>query len=130
MADLVKESFFKDCPVKVINNGIDLTIFKPTESDFREKYDLKDKYIVLGVAFKWQYYKGLDVMKELSKINEEGTTIMLVTHDVKVAARCSRVLYIVDGNIKGEYNLGKETQASELRERERKLNGWLMEMGW
>lgn len=71
-----------------------------------------------------------EVMKELSKINEEGTTIMLVTHDVKVAARCSRVLYIVDGNIKGEYNLGKETQASELRERERKLNGWLMEMGW
>ena len=71
-----------------------------------------------------------EVMKELSRINEEGTTIMLVTHDVKVAARCSRVLYIVDGNIKGEYNLGKEVQSSELRERERKLNGWLMEMGW
>ena len=54
---------------------------------------------------------------------------MLVTHDVKVAAKCSRVLYIVDGNIKGEYNL-EQYDGSHLRERERALNGWLMEMGW
>ncbi|MDD3174206.1 MAG: ABC transporter ATP-binding protein, partial [Herbinix sp.] len=46
-----------------------------------------------------------EVMSELQKINEEGTTIMLVTHDVKVAAKCTRVIYIVDGNIKGEYHL-------------------------
>jgi putative ABC transport system ATP-binding protein len=69
-------------------------------------------------------------MEELTKLNGEGTTIMLVTHDVKVAARCSRVLYIVDGNIQGEYNLDRMKQASELRERERSLNNWLMEMGW
>ena len=71
-----------------------------------------------------------EVMEELTKLNEEGTTVMLVTHDVKVAARCTRVLYIVDGNIKGEYNLDRMKQASELRERERCLNNWLMEMGW
>lgn len=68
-------------------------------------------------------------MEELAKLNKEGTTIMLVTHDVKVAAKCTRVLYIVDGNIKGEYNLGAYERA-KLRERERELNGWLMEMGW
>lgn len=71
-----------------------------------------------------------EVMEELTKLNNEGTTVMLVTHDVKVAARCSRVLYIVDGNIKGEYNLGGMKQASELRERERNVTNWLMEMGW
>lgn len=71
-----------------------------------------------------------EVMEELVKLNGEGTTIMLVTHDVKVAARCTRVLYIVDGNIKGEYNLNKLTTAAGLRERERLLNNWLMEMGW
>lgn len=71
-----------------------------------------------------------DVMKELVKINEEGTTILLVTHDVKVAAKCTKVMYIVDGNIKGEYNLEKYTQDSSLRERERMLNNWLIEMGW
>ncbi len=71
-----------------------------------------------------------EVMDELAKLNNDGTTIMLVTHDVKVAARCTRVLYIVDGNIKGEYNLSKYTSPSQMRERERALNNWLMEMGW
>ncbi len=67
-----------------------------------------------------------EVMDELCKINEEGTAVMLVTHDAKVAARCSRVLYIVDGNIKGEFrNTEKET-----RTREKNLSTWLMEMGW
>lgn len=71
-----------------------------------------------------------DVMSELAKINNEGTTIMLVTHDVKVAAKCSRVMYIVDGNISGEYNFSKFDKESKLIERERALNNWLMEMGW
>lgn len=71
-----------------------------------------------------------EVMRELSKVNSEGTTIMLVTHDVKVAAKCTRVLYLVDGNIKGEYNLERCPSDSKLRERERLLSNWLMEMGW
>ncbi|MBO5351960.1 MAG: ABC transporter ATP-binding protein [Lachnospiraceae bacterium] len=71
-----------------------------------------------------------EVMEELAKLNRDGTTIMLVTHDVKVAAKCSRVLYIVDGNIKGEHNLGKYISAQDLRDRERLLNHWLMELGW
>lgn len=70
-----------------------------------------------------------EVMEELAKLNAGGTTIMLVTHDVKVAAKCTRVLYIVDGNIQGEYRLEKYDR-SKLRDRERALNGWLMEMGW
>lgn len=68
-----------------------------------------------------------EVMDELAKLNEGGTTIMLVTHDAKVAAKCTRVLYIVDGNIKGEYNINRE---DALRDRERSLNNWLLEMGW
>jgi len=71
-----------------------------------------------------------EVMEELAKLNSDGTTIMLVTHDVKVAARCTRVMYIVDGNIKGEYNLNRYENESQMRERERALNNWLMEMGW
>lgn len=71
-----------------------------------------------------------EVMEELARINADGTAIMLVTHDVKVAARCTRILYLVDGDIKGEYILDRYTDSSQLRERERRLNGWLMEMGW
>lgn len=71
-----------------------------------------------------------EVMGELVKLNGEGTTIMMVTHDVKVAAKCSRVLYIVDGNIKGEYNLPKSDSSRDEMERERSLNNWLMNLGW
>ena len=71
-----------------------------------------------------------EVMKELNRINEEGTTIMLVTHDMKVAAKSDRIMYIEDGSIKGEFILGKFTLENSIKERERKVNNWLMEMGW
>lgn len=71
-----------------------------------------------------------EVMQELVRINADGTAVLLVTHDVKVAAKCSRVLYIVDGNIQGEYQFTNHMSVSKLRERERMLNSWLMEMGW
>lgn len=70
-----------------------------------------------------------EVMKELVKLNEEGSTIIMVTHDAKVAAKCSRVLYIVDGNIKGEFKSGNDNDIQE-KERERRLNNWLMDLGW
>lgn len=71
-----------------------------------------------------------EVMKELNRINREDTTIMLVTHDMKVAAKSDRVLYIEDGNIKGEYTFGKYVDEAQKKERERQLSNWLMEMGW
>ena len=70
-----------------------------------------------------------EVMEELVKLNAEGTTIMMVTHDAKVAAKCKRVLYIVDGNIKGEYIALKEQGLNES-DKERRLNTWLMDLGW
>jgi len=78
LADLVKQSFLREYPVRIINNGIDLEIFKITESDFREKYNLQEKKIVLGVAFEWNKRKGLDVFVELSKRLKENYRIVLV----------------------------------------------------
>ncbi len=78
LADLVKKSFFKDCDIKVINNGIDLETFKPRESDFRKQYSLEDKYILLGVAFGWGNKKGLDVFLELSRRLPDKYQIVLV----------------------------------------------------
>ena len=81
LAGLVKQSFLQEYPVKVINNGIDLSIFKPTESDFRAKYGLENKKILLGVAFGWGTGKGLDVFIELSKRLDERYQIVLVGTD-------------------------------------------------
>ena len=70
-----------------------------------------------------------EVMDELEKLNADGTTIMLVTHDSKVAAKCKRVLYIVDGNIKGEFVMSQDEALSQT-DKERRLNTWLMDLGW
>lgn len=78
LADLVKQSFLKDYEVKVINNGIDIDKFKPTPSDFREKYNLENKKIVLGVADGWGTRKGIDVFIELSKMLPSDYQIVLV----------------------------------------------------
>ncbi len=81
LAGLVKQSYLKEYPVKVINNGIDLTVFKPTESDFRKRHRLANKKVVLGVAFGWGKRKGLDVFIELSKRFPENYQIVLVGTD-------------------------------------------------
>ena len=71
-----------------------------------------------------------EVMHELRKANAEGTTILMVTHSEKVAASSDRVIYLVDGNIKGELDLGKQKDENETSVRERRLKNWLDEMGW
>lgn len=85
MARLVEKSFLGAYPIKVIQNGIDLKIFKPTESEFRNKYGLENKKIILGVASVWSYYKGLDVFIELFKrIDNSRYQIVLVGTNDKV----------------------------------------------
>ena len=71
-----------------------------------------------------------EVMDILAKINADGTTIMLVTHDAKVAARTERVLFMADGVIAGEKNLGKYTKdTGDIKSRENRLAEWLEQMG-
>ena len=77
----VKQSFLKQSEIKVINNGIDLSVFQHRESDFRQKYNLKDEFVVLGVAFDWSKRKGLDVFINLSKRLSDKFQIVLVGTD-------------------------------------------------
>lgn len=78
LAELVKQSFLKEYPVQVINNGIDLTVFKPTASDFKEKYGLQNKKVILGVANVWEKRKGFDDFLELAKLIGDDYRIVLV----------------------------------------------------
>ena len=78
LANLVRESFLGKYSVEVINNGIDLDVFKPTESDFRERYNLQDKFIVLGVASVWTERKGLKYFIELSKELSDDYKVVVV----------------------------------------------------
>ena len=70
------------------------------------------------------------VMRELVNANREGTGILMVTHSVKVAAQSERVIYLIDGGIRGEISLGKINDESEISSLEKVLNSWLAEQGW
>lgn len=78
LANLVKQSFLKEYNVKVINNGIDLSIFKPQESRFKEANNIQDKKMLLGVAFDWGYRKGLDIFNKLADDLSDDYKIVLV----------------------------------------------------
>ena len=78
LADLVRQSFLKNYEVKVINNGIDLSVFRPVKSDFRKRYGLENKYVILGVASPWTERKGFDVFSELEKELDDRFRIVLV----------------------------------------------------
>ena len=65
-----------------------------------------------------------EVMSAMNALNKEGTTILMVTHNSKLASRCNRVLYILDGQIKGEYRFERNDQDND-KEREEQLACWL-----
>lgn len=67
LADLVKQSFLSKYDVKVVHNTINADVFKPTPSDFRERYGLGGRVVVLGVAAKWSERKGLPDFVRLAK---------------------------------------------------------------
>ncbi len=96
---------------------------------------------------------SMEVLGEMVKANESGTTVLMVTHSEKVAASSDRIIYLMDGDIQGELVLGKihddpagagqtatgnsgaddtaqVSPSEKLMHRERKLRKWLEEMGW
>ncbi len=87
LAGEVKRSFLKNYPVEVVYNGIDLSVFQPRKSDFRQKYGIKDEFVLLGVAFAWGKRKGLDVFIELAKRLNGRFKIVLVGTDKHVDAQ-------------------------------------------
>ena len=106
VAEKARQSFFKDYEIKVIYNGIDLDVFKPTDSDFREKYSLQDKKIVLGVAAAWDKRKGLDAFTELSyNLSDKYQIVLVGTND--------KIDKILPSNI---ISIHKTTSVKELTE--------------
>ncbi len=78
LAALVKKSFLKEYSVDVCYNTVDTEIFKPTPSDFREKYNLKGRKIVLGVASVWDDRKGFADFLSLSEVLKPEYAVVLV----------------------------------------------------
>ena len=71
---------------------------------------------------------GLDVLNTLTEFNEQGQSVVMVTHDMRSARRGNRILYLKDGSVLGECDLGKYRPNDE--ERHKKLSDFLTKMGW
>lgn len=82
LADQVSMSHLSECSINIINNGIDLDVFNPINSCFKERYKCQGKSIVLGVASFWERRKGIDVFVKLSQLlNAQYQIVLVGTND-------------------------------------------------
>ena len=114
LAGIVRDSFFKEYPIKVINNGIDLSIFKIVESDFRKKYEIaEERYIVLGVSFGWSIRKGIDIFMKLAAILGEKYQIVLVGTDEYIEKSLPNNIILIR-KTKSQYELAQIYSAANV----------------
>ena len=78
LANLVRESFLKDYPIRVVPNKVDTDVFHPTKSDFRQRMGLEGSFLVLGVANVWEPRKGLADFLALAALLPDSCRIVLV----------------------------------------------------
>lgn len=107
LAELVRQSFLKEYPVEVVYNTIDKNVFKPTPGDFRERYGLQDKKIVLGVANVWDHRKGLDDFIKLAGMLDDCYQIVLVGLSEQQIAR-------LPGNVIGITRTNSTAELAEI----------------
>ncbi|RHW32110.1 glycosyltransferase [Neobacillus notoginsengisoli] len=106
LAKLAKKTFLSEYPIKVINNGIDLEKFRPMESNFREKYSLQEKFIILGVASEWTTRKGYGYFLDLSNnLSSDQVLVMIGLNNTQIKS--------LPGNIVG---LKRTNNLKELAE--------------
>lgn len=90
---IIKRSYLKHLPIQVINNGIDLSVFKPIESDLRSKYGLEDKKVLLSVANVWSKNKGGTYLNELAETLDDDCRIIMIGKDADLfAGKSERML--------------------------------------
>lgn len=71
---------------------------------------------------------GLNVLDTLTRFNEQGQSVVMVTHDMRSARRGNRILYLKDGVILGECDLGRYVHGDTVRHD--KLSAFLRDRGW
>lgn len=99
LAGLVKKSFLSDYDVRVIYNGVDLDIFKPSASDFRKKYHIENKKILLGVASTWSERKGLkDLVRISNELDDEYSMVLVGINQEQIHSSNSKIICISSTN--------------------------------
>ena len=83
IANEARRTFLKNTKVVTIHNGIDLNVFKPTPSDFRQRLGLESKYVILGPASKWLSDVNKDVLVQFTELMQPDEVLLLFGVDVQ-----------------------------------------------
>ena len=95
LAGLAGRSFWEGTPIRVINNGIDTSIFRPNENQIRQKLNLQDKFILLGVANPWTKRKGADYILELhNRLDSDVYQIIIVGSSGEEFGNRKGIIYV------------------------------------
>lgn len=79
MTGIIRQSFLSEYPISVVKNQVDTKVFTYTESDFRKKYNLEHKKMILGVSNNWDVpQKGLMDMLQLADMLDDSYICVLV----------------------------------------------------
>lgn len=115
LATQVKISFLKQYPVVVINNGIDLSVFKPTESDFRGNNNIpKGAFVILGVSYVWGEKKGIDVFLQLAdRLGDEYCFVLVGKYEDSSRAEIPKNVLFID-QVKDQSKLAEIYTASDI----------------
>lgn len=70
-----------------------------------------------------------EVLRLLTQLNDNGQSILMVTHDIKAAIRATRLLYLEDGRVIGEMPMPPYRE-EDARGREKQVDAWLSSMEW
>ncbi|MDO4306350.1 MAG: glycosyltransferase [Eubacteriales bacterium] len=78
LENVTHQSFLNAYPIDTIYNGIDLTVFRPIDSDIKQRFNLVNRKVILGVASTWSNNKGLEDFIELNKMITKEYAIVLI----------------------------------------------------
>ena len=93
LADLTKQSFLGKYDVEIVHNTINADVFKPAPSDFRDRYGIGERFMVLGVASKWSERKGLpDFVRLAKELDSNRFAVVLVGLNDKQIKQVQREL--------------------------------------
>lgn len=78
LANLTRESFLKEYPVEIINNGVDTNVFHPTENNVKEQLGISGKKMLLAMASVFDHRKGTDYLLQLPQLLNDDEVLVLV----------------------------------------------------